>query len=97
MFLIPLVRLNRAITSCYILPLEPIKSIALSELISVLIPLFDNRIFAKMFGHIKAILYSPNFTLQFIKSYEKSEIYYYNSELIFLFCINLFLIYEYFK
>ena len=95
MYLIPLVRLNRAITSCYILPLDPIKSIAISEFISVFLPLFDDRIFAKMFGFTKSFVYSPIFLIEFLKTYENSEKFYYNSELSFLIFINLFLIYQY--
>ncbi len=95
MNLIPLVRVNRAITSCYILPLDPLQCIAISEFISVFLPLFNDKIFAKMFGYTKSIAYSPIFILDFLKSYENSERFYYISESSFLIFINLFLIYQY--
>ena len=95
MYLIPLVRLNRAITSCYILPLDPFQCIAISEFISVFLPLLNDKIFAKMFGYTKSIAYSPIFILDFLKTYENSEKFYYKNEVSFLIFINLFLIYKY--
>ena len=86
MYLSPLIRFNRAISSTLILPDHPIKAIAISEVVSILIPILNTTYYARTIGHIMAFLYNPSFISSILENYEKPFKIYYQLEL-FLFII----------
>jgi hypothetical protein len=91
MYLIPLVRTNRAIAASLIYPENPILAVAASETVSVIVPLLNPKKYSKMMAHIIVLLYNPNFASLILESYQNSDIIYYRSEicLLLLFCITL--------
>jgi hypothetical protein len=91
MYLIPLVRTNRAIAASLIYPENPILAVAVSEIVSVIVPLLNPKKYSKIMAHIIAFIYNPNFASSILESYKNSDIIYYKSEICFLllFCITL--------
>ena len=91
MYLIPLVRTNRALAASLMYPENPILAVAASEIVSVIVPLLNPKKYSKMMAHIIALLYNPNFASLILESYQNSDIIYYRSEicLLLLFCITL--------
>ena len=91
MYLIPLVRTNRAIAASLIYPENPVLAVAASEIVSVIVPLLNPKKYSKIMAHIIALIYNPNFASSILESYQNSDIIYYKSEICFLllFCITL--------
>ena len=91
MYLIPLVRTNRALAASLMYPENPILAVAASELVSVIVPLLNPKKYSKIMAHIIALIYNPNFASSILESYQNSDIIYYKSEICFLllFCITL--------
>jgi hypothetical protein len=87
MYLIPLIRLNRAIASTIILPDEPIKAIAISEIISAIEPILN---FKEFMVYTVAIMYRPEYSSEIIKIYEKRKLVYKEAE---IYCLLVFLSY----
>ncbi len=81
MYLIPLVRTERAIAACILNPNHPIFSIALSETASVILPLLNPKILQKYIGILYSFIYAPSYISEFIKYYEKKELKYYQAEI----------------
>lgn len=81
MYLIPLVRANRAIATCLLYPQHPVQAIAASEIISVFGPLLDNKMYTKIIALTIAMMYNPNFSKFFIQNYQKTQNYYYQAEI----------------
>ena len=74
MYLTPIIRTNRAISACLIYPSQPIQAIAISEIASFLIPIFNPKLYPRIFGTIIAIMYQPNYAYYYIKKYNEAEI-----------------------
>tara|TARA_E500000178_G_scaffold333139_1_gene367710 strand:+ start:617 stop:916 length:300 start_codon:yes stop_codon:yes gene_type:complete len=91
--LVPLIRINRALSACYLIPQHPIHAIAISECISVIGPLFNPILYNRIIGMIIAMAYSPSYAIFYIKWYIKHEKIYYQTELIFLLLFN-FIMYK---
>jgi len=91
MYLIPLVRTNRALAASLIYPDNPMLAVAASEIISVMVPLLNPKKYSKLIAHIIAFMYNPNYASSIIKSYQEQDMLYYKSEICFLllFCITL--------
>jgi hypothetical protein len=91
MYLIPLVRTNRAIAASLIYPENPVLAVAASEIVSVIVPLLNPKKYSKIMAHIIALIYNPNFASSIVESYQNSDKIYYRSEICFLllFCITL--------
>tara|TARA_A100001011_G_C14192939_1_gene792174 strand:+ start:104 stop:385 length:282 start_codon:yes stop_codon:yes gene_type:complete len=87
MYLIPLVRVNRAIASTIILPEEPIKAIAISEIISAIEPILN---FKEFIVYTMAIMYRPEYSSGILEIYKKHKLVYKEAEIC---CLLLFLSY----
>ena len=68
MYLIPLIRVNRAIASTILLPDEPFKAIAISEIISTIEPILN---FKEFIVYSIAIMYKPEYSSGIIEIYTK--------------------------
>ena len=78
MNLISLIRINRAIVSTVLLPEHPIKSIAISEIVSVVEPLLN---FKEFFVYTIAIIYRPECTSMILEIYKKNKLVYREAEI----------------
>tara|TARA_B100000424_G_C22929590_1_gene494536 strand:- start:1851 stop:2141 length:291 start_codon:yes stop_codon:yes gene_type:complete len=81
MYLIPIVRANRAIAFSLLYPQHPLQAIATSEVISVFGPLLNPKMYTKIIALTIAIMYNPNFCSFFIQNYQKTQNYYYQAEI----------------
>lgn len=85
------VRLNRAVSAVLLLN-EPLKGIALSECLSVLLPLLNIQTMYEQMGVIIAIAYAPHYSSAIIQKYSKQKnakiIVYLQAEIC---CILLFI------
>ena len=97
MYILPLVRTNRAIAASLLYPENPVQAIAISEIISVFVPLLNTRIYTKMLGITIAMMYNPTFAEFFIENLEKCEIIYYQGEICTSLLFILFLAVQYIK
>ena len=84
MYLVPLLRANRAIAACIMNPLHPIESIAASEIISVVGPLLNPKLIPQILGTTLAIMYQPYFANYYLKLYMDAQKIYYQTEICFL-------------
>ena len=92
MYLIPLIRANRAISACILYPEHPIQAIAISEIASVVLPLFTPKLFPKIIALMLAIIYAPNFASSYIKNFNEVNHLHYQAEIC---SILLFIAYYY--
>ena len=90
MIIVPLIRANRAIAASLIYPDHPLQTIALSEFLSVFLPLADRDFLPKILGTTLALIYNPQFALFYIKSYNEVTTIYNKNELLLLILFNLF-------
>ena len=88
MYLVPLIRTNRAIAASLIYPEHPIQAIAISEVISVLGPFLNPNMYNKIIGIMFAIMYMPNYSSYFLNYYYKQNLLYDQAEL-FVFIMSL--------
>lgn len=82
--LLPFIRINRALASTLILPNEPIKAIAISEITSVFLPLLNKNNYNYIIGYVLAFMYAPNYASAIIYIYKNKELIYHQSEICFL-------------
>ena len=97
MYLIPLIRANRALASCLIYPQHPLQAIAVSEIISVVGPILKPDLFPRILGSIMAMLYQPYFANYYIKKYHELNNIHNQAEIC---CLLLFVVVlglDYFK
>lgn len=94
MYLIPLIRANRAIAASFICPTHPIQAILVSETISICAPLLDPQFFSKILGLILAIKYNPTFANTMINQYKKINLIYNQGEICCLLLFNLLLVFN---
>ena len=81
MYLIPIVRANRAIAASLLFPQHPLQAIATTEVISVFGPFLNPNMYSKIMGLTLAIMYNPNFFRFYIENYQKTQTYYYQAEI----------------
>tara|TARA_Y100000816_G_scaffold86176_1_gene59319 strand:- start:2586 stop:2876 length:291 start_codon:yes stop_codon:yes gene_type:complete len=81
MYLIPLVRANRAIAASLLYPQHPVQAIAATEIISVFGPLLNPKMYTKIIALTIAMMYNPSFSHFFIQNYQKTQNYYYQAEI----------------
>ncbi len=89
MYLVPLIRTNRAIAASLIYPEHPIQAIAISETISVLGPFFNPNMYNKIIGIMFAIMYIPNYSSYFLNYYYKQNLLHDQAEIS---CLLLFVL-----
>ena len=93
MYLVPLIRANRALAASLIYPEHPIKAIAISETISVLGPFFNPNMYNKIIGIMFAIMYMPNYSSYFLNYYYKQNLLHDQAEIctiiLFVFIMSL--------
>jgi len=97
MYLVPLIRANRAISACLIYPEHPFQAIAISEIISVVGPILKPDLFPRILGSIMAIMYQPYFANYYIKKYHELNNLHNQAEIC---CLLLFVVVlglDYFK
>ncbi len=85
MYLVPLIRTNRAIAASLIYPQHPIRAIAISEIVSVLGPFFNLNMYNKIIGIMFAIMYMPNYSNYFLNYYYKQNLLHDQAEICCLF------------
>ena len=77
----PIIRTTRAISACLICPEHPLQSIAISETISLIGPLFNPNIYNKMIALTIAFMYAPKFSYYFIDEINNKKNLYYELEI----------------
>jgi hypothetical protein len=97
MYLVPLIRANRAIAASLIFPENPLPAIAASEVISVIIPLLKPDLFPRILGTIIAVMYQPYFAHYYIKKYHELNNLHNGSEICSLLLFISLLGLDYFK
>ena len=89
MYLVPLIRTNRAIAASLIYPEHPIQAIAISAIVSVLGPFFNPNMYNKIIGLMFAIMYMPNYSNYFLNYYYKQNLLHDQAEIC---CLLLFVL-----
>jgi hypothetical protein len=97
MYLVPLIRANRAIAASLIFPENPLSAIAASEVISVIGPILNPDLFPRILGTIMAMLYSPNYGDYLLKSYNEEYTKHNQAEICSLLLFVVVLSLDYFK
>lgn len=92
MYLIPLIRINRAVASTLILPNEPLKAIAVSEIISIFSPIINPFMYKKILTLTISLMYMPNYSYFILNNYKKKNLKYNQPEICFLLLFNLYLL-----
>ncbi len=95
MYLIPLLRLNKAISTA--LPTHPIQAIAAAEIITFLGPFNSSEMYKKIFTLFMTIIYAPQFVNYIITNYNEDYKLYYQIQTYFLlfFILNLKIYFQY--
>ena len=94
MYLIPIIRINRAFASSLLLPNEPIKAIALSEIVSVFGPFLNPYMYKKIINMTIVLMYVPYYSSYILKYYNNQNLKYNEAEICFLLLFNLFFIFN---
>ncbi len=90
MYLIPLIRLNRAVSCCLLFPEYPIQSIATSEIISYIGPFINYPPFdINLIGFTIYFIYDNSYAKEIIKIYKDKNKVLYQIELMLLFLFIL--------
>ena len=89
MYIVPLLRINRALAATLICPEDPIKAVAVSEIVSVIGPMLNPKIFSRIIAYTVAFMYQPMYASAIIDIYKKNDYIYYQAELC---CLLLFVI-----
>ena len=89
MQLVPVIRANRAIAASLIYPQHPVQAIAISEIISLVGPLLNPKLFPIIFGTMLAVVYSPYFAYFYLKKYTQVNTIYHQAEIC---CLLLFIV-----
>lgn len=97
MYLTPIIRTNRAISACLIYPSHPIQAIAISEITSFFIPIFNPKLYSRIFAIILAIMYQPNYAYYYIKKYHEINKIHNEAEICSLLLFILIMGFEYIK
>lgn len=97
MYLVPLIRANRAIAVSLIFPENPLHVIAVSEVISVIGPILKPDLFPRILGTIMAMMYQPYFANYYIKKYHELNNLHNQAEICSLLLFISVLSLDYFK
>lgn len=97
MYLVPLIRANRAISACLIYPEHPLSAIAVSEVISVVGPILKPDLFPRILGTIMAMMYQPYYANYYIKKYHELHNLHNQAEICSLLLFVVVLGLDYFK
>ena len=81
MYIIPIVRANRAIAASLLFPDHPLQAIATSEIVSFIGPFLNPKMYTKIMALTLAMMYNPSFSSLFIENYQKTQNYYYQAEI----------------
>tara|TARA_A100001011_G_C14071437_1_gene740472 strand:+ start:18 stop:302 length:285 start_codon:yes stop_codon:yes gene_type:complete len=85
MYLIPLVRTGRAISSCLLFPEYPMEAIAASEIISYIGPFINYPpINLNVIGFTIYLIYDPIYARELMHIYKNQNMLYYKLEVILL-------------
>ena len=95
MFVYPLVRVNRAIVSSLIFANDPLTGIAISETLSVIIPLFNSKKYLRIASLLLMCYYGSEYSNQIIQIYFKEYTIYDQLELTSLVILNFMLLIDY--
>ena len=90
---LPFLYINRAVAAPFIYPEHPIQVVAISELVSVIDPILNPKLFAKIIVYAIAIIYNPMYASALIYNFKKKDYVYYEAELcsLLLFLTTLFI------
>ena len=94
MYLVPFIRINRALASTLLVPNECIKAIAISEMVSVFGPFLNPYMYKKIINMTIVLMYIPNYSGYVLDYYKNENLKYYQAEICFLLLFNLFLIFN---
>lgn len=97
MYLVPLIRANRAIAASLIFPENPLQAIAVSEVISVIGPILKPDLFPRILGTIMAMMYQPYFANYYIQKYHELNNLHNQAEICSLLLFISVLSLDYFK
>lgn len=97
MYLVPLIRANRAIAASLIFPEHLFQAIAASEVISVIGPILKPDLFPRILGTIMAMMYQPYFANYYIKKYHELNNLHNQAEICSLLLFVAVLSLDYFK
>ena len=85
MYLIPLIRTNRAISACILMPDYPIQAIAASEIVSYICPFIKYPPFdLNIIGFSIYLIYEPEYAHEIMQKYKELDIIYYKLECLLL-------------
>ena len=94
MYLVPFIRINRAVASLFVLPNEPIKAIAISEIVSVFGPFINPYMYKKIINMTIILMYIPNYSGYVLQYYKNENLKYNEAEICFLLLFNLILFFN---
>lgn len=94
MYLIPFIRINRALASTLLMPNEPIKAIAISETVTLFGPLLNPYMYKKIINMTIILMYIPNYSSNILEYYKNENLKYNQAEICLILLFNLFLIFN---
>jgi len=97
MYLTPIIRTNRAIAACLIYPSHPIQAIAISEIASFFIPIFNPKLYSRIFAITLMLMYQPNYAYYYIIKYREINKIHNEAEICSLLLFILIMGFEYIK
>jgi len=94
MYLIPFIRINRALASTLLMPNEPIKAIAISETVTLFGPFLNPYMYKKIINMTIILMYIPNYSSNILEYYKNENLKYNQAEICLILLFNLFLIFN---
>ena len=94
MYLIPFIRINRALASTLLMPNEPIKAIAISEIVTLFGPFLNPYMYKKIINMTIILMYIPNYSSNILGYYKNENLKYNQAEICLILLFNLFLIFN---
>lgn len=94
MYLIPFIRINRALASTLLMPNEPIKAIAISEIVTLFGPFLNPYMYKKIINMTIILMYIPNYSSNILEYYKNENLKYNQAEICLILLFNLFLIFN---
>ena len=95
MYVYPLIRANRAVISCLMMPNHPIQAIAISETLSVILPFFNSKNYPKFLSLYMTLSYASYYSSDIIKIYFNETTIYNKIELTGLLSLAGYLLFYY--
>ena len=84
MYLIPLIRVNRALASVFLYPEHPVQAIAASEIVSVFGPFLNPKIYSRIITATVMLMYVPQHGHYILNYFLKDNKKYYQAEICLL-------------